>query len=134
MREPDLERDGWCLEDGEQLHGEAPDSFWLPGLCDRQSLQPGDLVKLIFRISVDDEEEPLAVERMWVIVREKVGDQYLGILDNNPYAISENEELWSGVELPFSPRHVIDIYPRDAAEGSEPVPLPSRSWDRDRGH
>jgi hypothetical protein len=134
MREPDFQRDGWCLEDGEELQREAPDTFWLPKLGYRQSLQPGDLVKLIFRISVDDGEEPVAVERMWVIVRERVGDQYLGILDNNPYAISENEELWSGVELPFSPRHVIDIYPRDPAEESGPVPLPSRSWNDDQGH
>ncbi len=134
MREPDFETDGWCLEDGEQLHREAPDTFWLPELKDRESLQPGDLVKLIFRISVDNEDEPVAVERMWVIVRERVADQYLGILDNDPYAIDENEELWSGVELPFSPRHVIDIDRADAAAASEPVPLPSRFWDRDQGH
>jgi hypothetical protein len=87
-------------------------------------------VKLIFRISVDIEEEPVAVERMWVIVRERVGEQYLGILDNNPYAIEENDEFWSGVELPFSPRHVIDIDRRNPAEASEPVPLPTRFWDR----
>ena len=134
MREPDFETDGWSLEDGEQRHREASDTFWLPELNDRQSLEPGDLVKLIFRISVDNEDEPVAVERMWVIVRERVGNQYLGILDNDPRAIGENEELWSGVELPFSPRHVIDIDRRNPAEGSEPVPLPGRFWDRDQNH
>ena len=132
MREPDFEQDGWCLEDGEELHREAPETFWLPELEDRQSLQPGDLVKLIFRISVDNEEEPVAVERMWVIVRERVGEQYLGILDNDPYAIEENDEFWSGVELPFSPRHVIDIDRADVSEALQPVPLPTRFWDRDR--
>jgi hypothetical protein len=132
MREPDFEQDGWCLEDGEELHREAPETFWLPELKDRQSLQPGDLVKLIFRISVDNEEEPVAVERMWVIVRERVGEQYLGILDNDPYAIEENDEFWSGIELPFSPRHVIDIDRADISEASQPVPLPTRFWDRDR--
>jgi hypothetical protein len=132
MREPNFDQDGWCLEDGEELQREAPETFWLPELKDRQSLHPGDLVKLIFRISVDNEDEPVAVERMWVIVRERVGEQYLGILDNDPYAIEENEELWSGVELPFSPRHVIDIDRADVAEKSQPVPLPTRFWDRDR--
>lgn len=132
MREPDFEQDGWCLEDGEELHREAPETFWLPELKDRQSLQPGDLVKLIFRISVDNEEEPVAVERMWVIVRERVGEQYLGILDNDPYAIEENDEFWSGIELPFSPRHVIDIDRADISEASQPLPLPTRFWDRDR--
>lgn len=126
MREPDFEHDGWCLEDGEELHREAPETFWLPELKDRQSLQPGDLVKLIFRISVDNEEEPVAVERMWVIMRERVGEHYLGILDNDPYAIEENEEFWSGIELPFAPRHVIDIDRADVAEASQPVPLPRR--------
>lgn len=134
MREPDFEEDGWCLDDGEECHREAPDTFWLPELKDRESLQPGYLVKLIFRISVDNDEEPVAVERMWVIVRERVGNQYLGILDNDPYAINENDEFWSGVELPFSPRHVIDIDRRDPSEGSEPVPQPSRYWDRDQRH
>ena len=126
--------DGWCLEDGEKRHREAPETFWLPELRDRQSLEPGDLVKLIFRISVDNEDEPVAVERMWVIVRERVGDQYLGILDNDPYAIDENEELWNGTELPFSPRHVIDIDRPDAAAASDPMPLPTRFWDRDQEH
>lgn len=90
-------------------------------------------MKLIFRIAVDNDEEPVAVERMWVIVRERVGDQYLGILDNDPRAIGENEELWSGVELPFSARHVIDIR-RAPPEGSEPAPLPTRLWCRGRDH
>ena len=134
MREPDFEQDGWCLDDGEEYHRDAPDTFWLPQVEDRQSLKPGELVKLIFRISVGDKEEPVAVERMWVIVRERVGDQYLGVLDNDPYAISENEELWSGVELPFSPRHVIDIDRRNPAEALEPLPLPTRFWDRVQDH
>ena len=131
MREPDFERDGWCLEDGEQLHREAPDTFWLPKLKDRQSVRPGQIVKLIFRISVDDEEEPVAVERMWVIVRERVGDRYLGILDNNPYAFAENERLWSGIELPFSPRHIIDIYGADDPAASDPIEPSGRDRPRE---
>ncbi|OYU14047.1 MAG: hypothetical protein CFE37_13025 [Alphaproteobacteria bacterium PA4] len=129
MREPDFEQDGWCLEDGEVLQHESPETFWLPELTERQSLQPGDLVKLIFRISVDNEEQPVAVERMWVIVREQVGEHYLGILDNDPYAIKENDEFGSGIELPFLPRHVIDIDRADVSEASQPVPLPKRFWD-----
>src|SRR3954454_12957018 len=107
MREPDFDIDGWCLDDGEAHHREAPETFWLPDLECREALQPGDLVKLIFRISVDDDEEPVAVERMWVLVRGRVGEHYFGILDNDPYAIEENDEFWSGIELPFAARHVI---------------------------
>ncbi|MCJ1962802.1 hypothetical protein [Novosphingobium mangrovi (ex Hu et al. 2023)] len=28
MREPDLQVDGWCLDDGEVYHAAAPDTFW----------------------------------------------------------------------------------------------------------
>lgn len=130
MREPDFDDDGWCLEDAEKANREAPDTFWIPPLEKREALQQGDLVKLIFRISVDNEEEPVAVERMWVLVRGRVGDQYLGILDNDPYAIDENDKLWSGVELPFLARHVIAIDPGNEDTLARALAPPSRYWSR----
>lgn len=114
MREPDFEIDGWCLEDGEAYHAEAPDTFWIPERHRRDGLEPGDLAKLIFRISVDKGDENVAVERMWVLVRERTADGYLGVLDNEPSAIAENDEFWLGSELPFSAKHVINIEERDA--------------------
>jgi hypothetical protein len=131
MREPDFETNGWCLEDGEVLHSEAPETFWIPDLAQRKSLQPGDLAKLVFRISVDNEGEPEAVERMWVLVRGRVGEQYFGVLDNDPYAIEENDEFWSGIELPFTARHVIDIDPADDATRAKAAEPPKRAWPRD---
>ena len=130
MREPNLEQDGWCLDDGEEYHREAPDTFWLPELKDRQSLQPGDLVKLIFRISVQNDEAEVAIERMWVLVRGRAGEHYFGILDNDPFAIEENDELWSGIELPFAARHVIDIDPADEATRAKAAEPPKRHWVR----
>lgn len=114
MREPDFVSDGWCLEDGEAYHAEAPDTFWIPEQHRREGLVAGDLAKLIFRISVDNADESVAVERMWVLVRERTADGYLGVLDNEPNAIAENDELWLGTELPFSAKHVINIEERDA--------------------
>jgi uncharacterized protein YegJ (DUF2314 family) len=84
MREPDLERDGWCLDDGEERHREAPATFWIPDAESREELQPGDYAKLIFRIAVDDGDAGASVERMWVIVRERTLGAYLGVLDNDP--------------------------------------------------
>lgn len=133
MREPDFDIDGWSLEDGEALHRQAPETFWLPALVQREALQPGDLAKLIFQISVDNEDEPVSVERMWVIVRGKVGEQYLGVLDNDPYAIDENDELWSGTELPFSARHVIDIDSANESTRAVAAGSPRRPWPRDGG-
>ncbi|MGJ3649801.1 hypothetical protein ACLB0R_15195 [Sphingomonas sp. GlSt437] len=114
MREPDLEIEGWCLEDGEAYHAEAPDTFWIPERHRRDSLQTGDLVKLIFRISVDNDDQNVAIERMWVLVRERTADGYLGVLDNEPDAIAENDDFWLGSEVPFSAKHVINIEERDA--------------------
>ena len=61
MRAPDFETDGWCLDDGEERHREAPDTFWIPDLEMRRVLRRGDFAKLIFRIAVAGNEE---VERM----------------------------------------------------------------------
>ncbi len=130
MREPDFETDGWCLEDAEARQQEAPDTFWLPEEGKRKALQPGDLAKLVFRISVDNDENPVAVERMWVLVRERTASHYFGILDNDPYAIEENDEFWSGTEVPFSARHVIDIDPADETTRSRAAELPRRAWPR----
>ncbi len=131
MREPDFEIDGWCLEDGEARHREATETFWLPDVQRREALQPGDLAKLVFRISVKNGDEPFAVERMWVLVRERIGQHYLGVLDNAPYAIEKNDEFCSGTELPFSAGHVIDIDPADDATRAKAAEPPRRAWPRD---
>lgn len=114
MREPDFDIDGWCLDDGEAYHAAAPATFWIPERHRRESLEAGDLAKLIFRISVDNADESVSVERMWVLIRERTADGYLGVLDNEPDAIAENDQFWLGSELPFSAKHVINIEERDA--------------------
>ncbi len=130
MREPDIEVDGWCLEDGEAYHAEAPDTFWIPARESRESLELGDHAKLIFRFNVDDAEGTVAVERMWVLVRERIPGGYLGVLDNDPDALEENDEFWSGIELPFAPQHVINISSRDVATIALAKGEPKRRWPR----
>ena len=129
MRAPDFVKDGWCLEDGEELHREAPATFAMPDLALRKLLQPGDLAKLIFKIAVEGSEHG-AVERMWVIVRERTPSGYIGMLDNEPDSISENSRFWVGTEMPFDYRHIISVRPGDEASvalAKAPVPIP---WDR----
>jgi len=76
----------------------------------------------------------VSVERMWVVVRERVPGGYLGVLNNDPDAIEENDELWSGIELPFAPRHVINIQPRTDASIALAAQEPKRRWPlSDRG-
>jgi len=129
MRAPNLQKDGWRLNDGEERHREAPATFQIPDLALRKMLRVGDYAKLIFEITVEGDEYP-AVERMWVIVRERTSDGYVGMLANQPHSISENAEFWRGTELPFEYRHIISVQPGDAesvAAATAPVPIP---WDR----
>ncbi|MEQ1942441.1 hypothetical protein ABMA32_08470 [Mesorhizobium sp. VNQ89] len=125
MRQPSMETDGWHLEDGEEYHRAAPLSFWIPSLSEREKLQPGDLAKLIFAIQVEDDTE---VERMWVIVRERIDGGYLGILDNEPTCIEENDFFWRGIELPFQPRHIIKIDQGNDDTVAIAAVTPNRRW------
>jgi hypothetical protein len=129
MRTPDLEKDGWRLHDGEQRNREAPEAFLIPDLALRKILQPGDFAKLIFEIAMEGDEYP-AVERMWVIIRERTPSGYIGMLDNEPDSISENKRFWVGTEMPFDYRHIISVRHGDEASialARAPVPIP---WDR----
>lgn len=126
MREPDLRADGWCLDDGEVLHQQAPGTFLIPPRELRETLQPGDYAKLVFQIAL--EGGSTAWERMWVIVRERIDGGYLGILDNDPHPIQKNDEFWSGIELPFQSRHIIDARPSDTASRAVATAEPRRRW------
>ena len=66
---------------------------------------------------------------MWVIVRERTHEGYLGMLDNAPASLVENATFWVGAELPFAARHIIDIRLGNevsAAAASKPPPIPWR--------
>jgi Uncharacterized protein conserved in bacteria (DUF2314) len=94
----------YVLDSGEQCHGDAPSTFELPPRERRESLIKGDLVKLMFRIKVDDKEY---VERMWVGVTEVKSEAYVGVLDNDPYCTSE---IRSGLRVEFNADHVIQVW------------------------
>jgi hypothetical protein len=135
MRFPSFERDFWQLRSAEQSHREHPDTFWIPSVERRQSLKRGQSARLIFDIEGQDEDGTIVVqgERMWVTVAERIGDAYIGILENQPAAIepSEGVYLCLGAEIPFLPEHIIDIGepPADYVEWQLGQP-PERRWPR----
>jgi len=104
-----IKDDGWELEDGEELHRENPDLFWIPSNNIRNNLLQGMIVKLIFKIKTIDEDakEEDNFERMWVIVKEKINGYYIGELDNDPRC---TDEIKAGLKVVFEPRHVVQIY------------------------
>jgi hypothetical protein len=101
---------GWELDDGEECHREAPETFYIPPLNIRQSLAVNQIVKLMFRISVADEDGTRTeeVERMWVVIEQPLLDgKYLGVLDNDPYCTAG---MRAGMKVVFEPRHVIQVH------------------------
>jgi hypothetical protein len=96
------------IDDGEAAHAESPETFWIPPQEARETLDPGDLVKIRFYIRAPNASGELVDhgERMWVKVKEHAGDWYRGELDNDPYC---TDAIRAGMELWFHPRHVIAI-------------------------
>jgi hypothetical protein len=135
MRLPTLERDFWTLRSGEESHRAHPDKFWIPPVEERHNLQRGKAARLIFDIEAEDEGKVvLNGERMWVIVAERVGELYIGILDNKPatFEPSDAAYLCFGAEIPFGPEHVIDISdpPADYVDW-QLGQKPERVWPRE---
>lgn len=106
-----IEEDGWRLESSEARHAEWPDTFQIPSRERRESLVVGDAAKLLCDIAAEDEDGlQRGVERMWVIVRRRVGELYVGVLDSTPASIEPNPELLArGSEIVCGPEHVVDI-------------------------
>ena len=74
----------YSIDDGEAMHRSAPETFWIPSAQERAALQPGEYVRLGFRLEV----ESLSIgERMWVQVTQREGDSYIGRLANAPERI-----------------------------------------------
>ena len=136
MRLARLESDFWELRSGEDAHAKSPDRFWIPPLEKRRSLTRGQAAKLIFEIEGYDENGTVSTqgERMWVIIAERIGDLYIGILDNQPASLEPNADVYLtiGAEIPFGPEHVINIGdpPADYVAGQLGQP-PARRWPRE---
>lgn len=135
MRLPTLEHDFWRLRSGEESHRRHPASFEIPPLPLRQSLGRGQAAKLIFDIgSVDEAGNPVVQgEKMWVLVAERCGDFYVGVLGNQPASVVPGGSFYlcPGAEVPFLPEHVVDIAdpPQEYIQEELGRP-PVRRWPR----
>lgn len=89
----------YYLENAFELNKEYPDTFKIPPQKEIDSLKDGDYVKLIFA------EENTAAERMWVKITEINGDNFIGILDNDPYGL---KSVKCGDKIVFKTENIID--------------------------
>ena len=107
MKLPTYEHDNYVLDNGEAIHREHPDTYWIPEKEARENLQAGQLVKLVFRMEETKGSENISVERMWVEVHSKNQKLYKGALDNDP---SGSECVVDGQIVYFQACHVIGIH------------------------
>ncbi|MBM94688.1 MAG: hypothetical protein CMI09_02410 [Oceanospirillaceae bacterium] len=131
-----INEDCWQLRDAELAHPGLPLTGEIPSLSTRTSLKPGDAVRIILEIALEDEkgEQRVEWERGFVIVAEVVDDKYIGILDFQPACLKPDQDdtyLCFGAEIPFAAQHVIDIDhpPEDYVEWQLEQP-PERIWYR----
>ena len=105
-----IAEDGWTLVSAEIRHEVHPDAFWIPDRTEREGLRAGDAAKLLFDIETREGTRVIdrGVDRMWVIVKRRVGDDYIGVLESDP-GIAENLTLCAGTEVLFGAEHVSDI-------------------------
>ena len=106
VRLAEIHVDGWELESAEARHAADPETFWIPPRAQRDGLQPGDGAKLLFQIASAGSS---GVERMWVIVRRRMGDGYVGVLDSTPTSTDAASSLVRGRMVVFAPEHVAAI-------------------------
>lgn len=112
-----IDLDGWELISGLAQHHRSPESFYIPPEEVRRSLNEGDTVKVMFEIAVpsdsnDQEKTGTFVERMWVLVKGRIGPYYIGELNSFSLtaSVGEQNSLLPGDDVVFLPEHVIQIY------------------------
>lgn len=95
---------GWQLEDAEKRAEKAPATFFIPPPEVRETLKKGWHAKLIF--GGWDSRGRVAVERMWVEIREVAeGPQYAGALMSVPAILCG---ITKGDKIAFAAKHVCD--------------------------
>ena len=106
---PSIEKDGYHLLNGMQIHTDNPSTFLIPSDEQKDKLKSGNLVKLIFEIRTVNakKKKELHGERMWVIILDRDEEQFLGILDNQPYC---TDSIKPGLMVYFGSQHIVDIY------------------------
>lgn len=105
---PNLHDDGYAFVSGIESHREAPKTFWIPSEEEKVKVGRGTLVKLNFDIRTADKDgqDQMNGERMWVIVVERDGDWFSGILDNQPTC---TDDMKPGMIVHFNSEHIINI-------------------------
>lgn len=114
------------IDDPRPMAERAPYTFFLPSENELLAVQPGDIVKLVFRAVPPSPE--WEAERMWVRVTSASGNKLHGALDNQP---SDMPQLRLGDSVAFHRSDIIDVDWADDRATTPPAAPPRREyWDR----
>lgn len=109
-----METDGtptWSLQDVEERAAANPRSFFIPERAEREAVEPGTLVKLIFPIAEPVRaalgDDAPAAERMWVRVTDRDDGGYVGRLANEPVVIPD---LAEGDRIELAAEHIAAVH------------------------
>jgi hypothetical protein len=87
------------LDNAIKLNKKYPTTFLIPHKEEIESIKVGDEVKLIFS------QSGKIKARMWVLVTKKIGNTFIGKLDNIPLSLT----LTPGQLIKFQSKHIIAI-------------------------
>ena len=105
---PDFERDGFYLENAVMRAKLWPQDFVIPSEDERHRVHARQTVKMDFTFALESQpKEGDETERMWVVVKERVDDHWIGVLDNDPRF---HDAIESGHEFHFHPDHIVAIW------------------------
>jgi hypothetical protein len=99
-----MKQNQYFLLDCEQMHVNHPETFEIPGPEDIQAITVGSCVKVIFMI--DEGYAEGVPERMWVIVDAINGDEFVGRLNSEPYAMP----IRRGEVIEFNRKHICQVF------------------------
>lgn len=100
----------WSLDNIYETNKEAPYTFYIPSEEVIDVLSVGDIVKLRFVGEIENED--CVGERMWVEIIHRNGENFKGVLTNEPYYL---KELKVGQEVSFQAIHICDTQYEDPA-------------------
>jgi hypothetical protein len=105
---PDFDRDGYFLQHAVILSQLFPGSFAVPPPEERFGIREGSIVKLSFCFAKEEEEKSdYDTERMWVVVKSRLEDHWIGVLDNDPQF---HHSIKSGHEFHFHSDHIFALW------------------------
>lgn len=118
---------GFDLDDPRPIAKASPYTYYLPPIDHVAAVASGDLVKLIFRTTIG--KHVYEAERMWVEVTNRSGENFEGLLKNEPF---DMPHLQFDDPVTFKAFNVIDIDWDNAALESRGLQRgpEQQIWDR----